>query len=57
MSAAYTFHVAHPDHAYMGNNVEYYRSLPQADPSYFTNLEERKYQVSLYMVAVFGLLT
>jgi hypothetical protein len=49
MSAAYTYHVAHPNHAYMGNNVDYYSSMPQGDPSFFVDLEAKSYQVNSFV--------
>ncbi|ESN92435.1 hypothetical protein HELRODRAFT_181486 [Helobdella robusta] len=42
--AAYTFSLAHPNHPYAQDNVEYYRKLPGSKPEMFVNLEAKNYQ-------------
>ena len=49
MSAAYTFSVAHPNHEYMGSNVEQYRAMPEAKAEYFVDMEEKPFQVGEFL--------
>jgi len=46
MSAAYTFMNSNPDNTRMKDNVNFYRTLPEAMPSYFVDLEAKPYQVT-----------